>query len=157
MREMLRHYFNIGTSDTPKYALIGDGVTSLTENFNPETETKHYIHQASGTTRIKSYTPSMNFSKDYIKDEEFQTWIDKKVKVLPIGKDAESDYIRVNIAETPISEGVYNAVKRGCTYQFDSIGGDAGSDVVNSMTIGGVGDGIQGTFNVETLTFTPAV
>ena len=45
MRDMLRHYFNIGTPEAPKWVLLGDGITSLTEEFNPESETKQYINE----------------------------------------------------------------------------------------------------------------
>ena len=155
MREKLMHFFNIGTDASPKYVLLGDGITSLTEEFNPESETKQYIHQSNGTTNVKSYTPSISVEKEYIKDDELQKWIDEKIKTLPTGSAAQSDYIRINILETDV-DGAYPAVKRKCTYQFDSIGGDAGSELMNSMTLGGVGDGIQGTFNVTTKTFTPS-
>ena len=156
MREVLRHYFNIGTEAAPEYVLLGDGITSLTEEFNPESETKQYINQANGTTNVKSYTPSISVEKEYIKDDDLQDWINEKVKTLPTGSSAQSDYIRINILETQ-TEGTYPAVKRKCTYQFDNIGGDAGSELMNTMTLGGVGDGIQGTFDVKTSTFTPTV
>ena len=153
MREKLMHFFNIGTSEEPEYVLLGDGITSMTEEFNPESDTKQYINQANGTTVIKSYTPSISIEKEYIKDEALQKWIDEKIKILPTGSSAQSDYIRINILDS-VSDGVYNAVKRKCSYQFDSIGGDAGSELVNAMTLGGIGEGIQGTFNVSTSTFT---
>lgn len=153
MREKLMHFFNIGSADTPDYVLLGDGITSLTEDFNPESETKQYINQANGTTNIKSYTPSIGVEKEYIKDEKLQKWIDKKVKLLPVGTAAQSDYVRVNIMEEPTSSGVYPAVKRKCSYQLDNIGGDAGSELKSSMTLGGVGDGIQGFFDVTQMTF----
>ncbi|MEZ3494658.1 MAG: hypothetical protein K1W38_20825 [Lachnospiraceae bacterium] len=156
MREKLMHFFNIGTAETPEYALLGDGITSLTEEFNPESNTKQYIHQANGTTSIKSYTPSISVEKEYIKNEKLQKWMDEKIKLLPVGTAAESDYVRLNVMETPTAEGTYPAVKRRCSYQFDNIGGDAGSELKNSMTLGGIGDGIQGTFNVKTGTFTEA-
>lgn len=156
MREKLMHFFNIGTNDAPKYVLLGDGITSLTEEFNPESETKQYINQANGTTSIKSYTPSISVEKEYIKDDELQSWINKKIKLLPTGSEAQSDYIRINILEEQI-DGAYPAVKRKCSYQFDNIGGDAGGELKNSMTLGGIGDGVQGTFNVKTLTFTETV
>lgn len=156
MREKLMHFFNIGSATTANYVLLGDGITSLTEEFNPESETKQYINQSNGTTNIKSYTPSISVEKEYIKDDALQAWIDEKVKILPTGSDAESDYIRVNVFDTTSTSGVYKAVKRPCTYQFDSLGGDAGSELMNAMTLGGKGDGIQGTFNVSTKTFTPA-
>lgn len=155
MRENLKHYFNIGTIREANYVLLGDGISSLVEEFNPENETKHYIHQSSGTSNVKSYSPSISVEKEYIKDDELQAWIDKKVRLLPTGASARSDYVRVNILEEPVSDGVWPAVKRECTYQFDSIGGDGGAEIVNAMTLSGVGDAIQGTFNVATKTFTP--
>lgn len=147
MRHMLRHYFNIGTPAAPKWVLLGDGIKSLTEGFNPESDTKQYINQENGTTNVKSYTPSMSVEREYISDE-LQAWIDEKIKVLPVGSKAVSEYVRVNLLDTPTEDGVYPAVKRKCTYQFDSIGGDAGSELVSAMTLGGVGDGEQGTFSV---------
>lgn len=154
MREKLMHFFNIGTAETPQYVLLGDGITSLTEEFNPESEKKQYINQANGTTSIKSYTPSISVEKEYIKDDDLQDWINEKIKLLPTGSVAQSDYVRVNILETPTSDGKYKAVKRKCSYQFDSIGGDAGAELMNAMTLGGIGDGILGTFDVSTNTFT---
>ena len=156
MRDKLMHFFNIGTSESPEYVLLGDGITSLTEEFNPESETKQYINQANGTTSTKSYTPSISVEKEYIQNDKLQQWINEKIKTLPTGSSAQSDYVRINILEKAVG-GAYPAVKRRCSYQFDSIGGDAGSELMNSMTLGGIGDGIQGTFDMETLTFSPAV
>lgn len=153
MREKLMHFFNIGTAAAPNYVLLGDGITSLTEDFNPEQDTKQYIHQSTGTTTVKSYTPSISVEKEYIKDDELQKWMDAKIKILPTGTAAQSDYIRINILEDSV-DGAYPAVKRRCSYQFDSIGGDAGNELVSSMTLGGIGDGIQGTFDVAAKTFT---
>ncbi|MCM1112870.1 MAG: hypothetical protein NC399_06405 [Muribaculum sp.] len=154
-RDNLRHYFNIGTAKAPEYVLLGDGITSLTEEFNPETEQKHYIHQKDGTNNIKSYSPSISVEKEYIKGEDFQNWIDQKIKTLPTGAEAMSDYVRINIMEEGV-DGVYPAVRRKCTYQFDSVGGEGGGVLVNSMTLSSAGDGKQGTFDVASKTFTAA-
>lgn len=156
MREKLRHYLNIGSATTASYVLLGDGITSLTEDFNAETETKQYINQANGTTNVKSYTPSIPVEKEYIKDEQLQDWLNLKVRTLPTGSDADTDYIRINIFETTSTASVYLAVKRKCTISIDSVGGDAGSELVTAFTIGGKGDGVQGTFNVSTGVFTTA-
>ena len=87
MREKLMHFFNIGTSDVEKYVLLGDGITSLSEEFNAESETKQYINQKNGTTNIKSYTPSISVEKEYIKDDELQAWMNEKIKILPTGSE----------------------------------------------------------------------
>ena len=147
MKDVMRHYFNIGTHEKPDWILLGDGITSMTEEFNPESETKQYINQKNGTTNVKSYTPSMSVEREYISDK-LQKWWDEKVKVLPTGSSASSEYVRINLMDTPTAEGAYPAVLRKCTYQFDSVGGDAGHELVNAMTLGGAGDGIQGTFVV---------
>ena len=96
MRDVLRHYFNIGTESSPKWVLLGDGITSLTEEFNPESDTKQYINQKNGTTSLKSYTPSMSVEREYISDD-LQEWIDSKIKTLPTGSSATSEYVRVNL------------------------------------------------------------
>lgn len=146
MREKLVHYFNIGTLEVPKWVLLGDGITSLTEEFNPESETKQYINNSNGTTNVKSYTPSVSVEREYITDD-LQEWMNEKIKVLPTGSSAISEYVRINLLEKAV-DGVYPAVKRKCTYQFDSTGGDAGAEWINAMTLGGVGDAEQGTFDV---------
>lgn len=151
------HFFNIGTASEPEYVLLGDGITSLTEEFNPESEAKHYINKASASNRVKAYAPSISVEKEYIKDEALQNWINEKIRVLPIGIEAESDYIRINILDGASEDGSYPAVKRPCTYQFDSIGGDGGGEIMNNMTLTGNGDAVQGTFNVKTSTFTEIV
>ena len=156
MREKLMHFLNIGTVDKPTYALLGDGITSLTEEFNPESEGKHYINMASASNKVKAYAPSISVEKEYIKGEALQTWINEKIRVLPVGAEAEADYVRINILDSASEDGTYPAVKRPCTYQFDSIGGDGGGEIMNNMTLTGNGDAVQGTFNVKTLAFTPA-
>lgn len=156
-REVLMHFLNIGTGTDPEYVLLGDGITSLTEEFNPESEKKHYINKKSPSNNVKSYSPSISVEKEYIQDEALQDWIDKKVRELPTGAKAKADYVRINIMEAADDSGNYPAVKQPCSYQFDSIGGEAGGDLMNKMTLAGDGDSIQGTFNVATKTFTASV
>lgn len=154
MREKLMHFLNIGSTSTPSYVLLGDGITSLAEEFNPETETKQYINQQNGSAQVKSYAPSISVDKEYIKGEELQAWLDVKVRELPVGSEAETDYIRVNIFETTSTSGSYKAVKRKCCFAINSTGGDAGSAIIDSFSLNGIGDGIQGKFTVGTKTFT---
>lgn len=146
MREKLVHYFNIGSKTTPSWVMLGDGITSLTEELNPESESKQYINQSSGVSQIKSYAPSISVEREYISDT-LQAWIDQKIKLLPVGSAASAEYVRINLMDTATS-GVYPAVKYECSYQFDSIGGEAGNPLMTNMTLGAKGDPKQGTFNV---------
>lgn len=155
-RHELQHFIDIKMDKTlanPDYHLLGDGIASLTEEFNAEEETEQWINQENGTTDIKSYTPSISVEMQDIDqdDTELVDWFNHLIDTLPTGSKAVSSYIRVRIKGSGPS---YPAVQRKCAISVGSTGGDAGANVTNSITIGGRGDGIQGTFNVETGKFT---
>ena len=55
-----RSFFLMMLNTTPKetaasYATVGDGVTELTANYNPQTSTEQFIHQDSATTELTGY------------------------------------------------------------------------------------------------------
>ena len=155
-RHLLRHFVDINMDKTLKdtdYHLLGEGIPSLTEEFNAEEETEQWINQENGTTDIKSYTPSISVEMQDIDqdDTELIDWFNHLIDTLPTGSNAVSSYIRVRIKGSGPS---YPAVQRQCAISVGSTGGDAGATVTNSITIGGRGDGIQGTFNVGTGKFT---
>lgn len=155
-RHELQHFVDISMDKTlseTDYHLLGDGISSLTEEFNAEEETEQWINQQNGTTDVKSYTPSISVEMQDIdqEDEELVDWFNNLIDILPTGSKAVSSYVRVRIKG---SGPTYPAVQRMCSVTVGSTGGDAGANVINSITLGGRGDGIQGTFNVETKKFT---
>ena len=160
-RHELQHFVDIEMDVTlanTDYHLLGDGIASLTEEFNAEEETEQWINQENGTTDIKSYTPSISVEMQDIDqydtdqyDTDLVDWFNNLIDTLPTGSKAISSYVRVRVKGAGPS---YPAVQRKCAISVGSTGGDAGSNVTNSITIGGRGDGIQGTFNAETKKFT---
>ena len=59
-RHELLHYVDTSMgSGSPTYALLGDGITSLSEEMNPEEETQQWNNQENGDSEVKSYTPSI--------------------------------------------------------------------------------------------------
>ena len=63
-REELIHYIDTSMGqEEASYALIGDGVSSMTEEFNVEEETTQWINQTNGNTEVRSYTPSIEVEK----------------------------------------------------------------------------------------------
>lgn len=158
-RHELQHFVDIKMDKTlanPDYHLLGDGIASLTEEFNAEEETEQWINQENGTTDIKSYTPSISVEMQDIDqdDAELVDWFNNLIDTLPTGSNAISSYVRVRVKGSGPS---YPAVQRKCAISVGSTGGDAGANVTNSITLGGRGDGIKGTFNVETGKFTAGV
>lgn len=155
-RHLLKHFVDISMDKTlanTDYHLIGEGVASLTEEMNAEEETEQWINQENGTTDLKSYTPSITIEMQDVdqEDTDLIDWIDGLVDTLPTGSSAVSSYVRVRIKGSGPS---YPAVQRKCVVTVGNTGGDAGSNVTNTITLGGRGDGIKGTFNVETSKFT---
>lgn len=151
-RHLLRHFVDISmdkTLDNTDYHLLGEGIASLTEEFNAEEETEQWINQKNGTTDVKSYTPSISVEMQDIdqEDTDLVDWFNNLIDTLPTGSEAISSYVRVRVKGAGPS---YPAVQRKCSISVGSTGGDAGANVTNSITIGGRGDGIKGTFNVET-------
>ena len=155
-RHLLRHLVDINMDTTyanPDYHLIGEGVSSLTEEFNAEEETEQWINQESGSTDIKSYTPSMEIERQDVdqEDTELTDWFEKMIDTLPTGKSAATSYVRVRLKGSGPS---YPAILQPCTVTVGSTGGDAGGNVTDVITLGGRGDKIPGTFDVSTGKFT---
>ena len=156
-RSKLRHFVDIKMDTTyaaSEFHLLGEGIASMTEEFNPEEESNQWINQESGTTDIKSYTPSLEVERQNVDqdDTDLTDWFNKMIDTLPTGKDAATSYVRVRIT----GDGpTYPAILQPCTVTVGSTGGDAGANVTDTITLGGRGDKIEGTFNATTKTFTP--
>ena len=156
MREDLRHYIDTSMDVEPaKYELLGDGVEYLTEEMNPEEETKHYIHQASASNKVKSYQRSFDVDKEDCVEDEVQVFIDRLVDTLPVGAKAKTSFVRFRLKdEVEKTPGTYKAIKVPCTVSVTSSGGDGGDYVHNVINVKQCGDDIHGTFAVATKTFT---
>lgn len=155
-RHLLKHFVDINMDKTlanTDYHLLGEGIASLTEEMNAEEETEQWINQENGTTDLKSYTPSISVEMQDVdqEDTELIDWINELIDTLPTGSAAVTSYVRVRVKGSGPS---YPAVQRRCAVTVGNTGGDAGANVTNSITLGGRGDGIKGTFNVETGKFT---
>lgn len=152
-RDQLMHFVDTSMGSETGYVLLGDGIASLTEEFNVESETKQWINQENGTTKVKSYTPSIEVEREDCVDDDCREWIKGIIDTLPTGDDAITYVVRVDASATAVS-GAYPAIRRKFAVQAGSTGGDAGNDVVDSITLGGCGDGVKGKFNTTTLAFT---
>ena len=105
MREDLRHYIDTTMgAEEPKYALLGNGVESLTEEMNPEEDTKHYINMAKASNKVKSYQRAFNVDKEDCEDDDVQKMIDKLVDDLPVGAKAHTSFVRLRLKDAVQAE-----------------------------------------------------
>ena len=156
MREQLRHYIDVTMgSEAEQFELLGDGITSLNEEMNPEEETKHYIHMSKASNKVKAYQRTFQIDKEDCVDDEVQTWIDKLVDDLPTGASANTSFVRFRLKDAVADKaGTYNAIKVPCTVSVSSSGGDGGDYVHNVISVKQSGEDIKGTFDIKTKTFT---
>lgn len=149
-RHLLRHFVDIKMDTSyaaSEFHLLGEGISSLTEEFNAEEETQQWINEESGTTDIKSYTPSIDVERQNVDqdDSDLSDWFDEMIDTLPTGKSAATSYIRVRLVG---SGPTYPAILQPCVVTVGSTGGDAGGNVTDTITLGSRGDKIKGTFTV---------
>lgn len=157
MRNDLRHYVDTSmNAEKAKYKLLGDGIESLTEEMNPEEETKQYINMASASSSVKSYQRTIEVDKEDCVEDEVQKFIDGLVDTLPVGAKAKTSFVRFRLKDAIDGQaGQYKAIKVPCTASPVSAGGDGGDYVHNVINLKQCGDDIPGVFDIKTETFTP--
>ncbi len=157
-RNLVRHLINVSepySFDTPSWALICQGVTELTENFEADTEDVQYICETTKTVNVKGYTVGFDLEMGYMKDNKIQKYINRIIAQPPTGSDTTCDYIRFNVDE--VVEGktnVFKAVRRKAVVYPTSIGGSADDVLTSSIRISGTSDPIVGYVTVDNGTFT---
>lgn len=157
MREDLRHFIDTSMNgETPSYWLLGDGISSLTEEMNPQEETKHYIHMSKDANAVKSYQRTFEVDKEDCEEDEVQKWIDGLVDDLPTGSSAKTSFVRLRLKDAVDgAAGTYKAIKVPCTVSVSSSGGEGGDYVHNVISVKQCGDDVKGTYNVKENVFTP--
>ena len=152
-RSKFATFLNVGTGETDTWALIGDGVTSMTVSYNPQSSDETYIHQDSGTTDVESYKPTSAVPMTAMQGDPVFDFVDGLRRKRAVLDDARTEVCLVYLYDEATS-GAYPAEKNTCSIQIDDFGGEGGGSNVINFTINFVGDGVAGTFNPGTKTFT---
>lgn len=155
-RSLLKNFLDVTPSaSTPKYELMGPGITGQTVNYNPQTEEETYIHQDTGETDVTGYKPSIPTPQTAMVGDPVYDFVDGLRRKRAVLAEARSSVLTV-YTYLPQEEGAYPAEKNACSIQVDDFGGDAGGSLKINYTIHFVGDPVQGTFDPTTKTFTAA-
>lgn len=153
-RSQIKTFLNTTPDSTDTYVLIGDGITTGTINYNPQTLEETYIHEDSGTTEIESYRPTMPVEATAAKGDDAFDYIDALRKARAVLADAKTDIVNVWLYETEVT-GEWPAEQQEVSIQIDSFGGDGGASAKINYTINFIGDPVSGMFNPTTGVFTP--
>lgn len=152
-RSQFKTFLNTTPLAAATYKLIGDGVSTGTINYNPETSTETYIHEDSATTNLEKYAPNMPVEMTAVNGDDVFEFVDNLRKTRAVLDAAKTDIVNVWLYETPTA-GAYPAEKQNVSIQVDSFGGDGGVSAKLNYTINYLGDRINGTYNPTTNVFT---
>jgi len=152
-RSLVKTFLNTGTSGSPVWVLIGDGVTSAKINMNPKTLEETYITEDNATISVESYAPNFPIEMTAIHDDLAFVYLDAIRKGRSVLASAETEVVNVWLYETA-ADGWYPAEKQSVSIQTDDFGGDAGTAAKLNYTINFLGDPELGIFKpAATATF----
>lgn len=145
-------YLNVaGSAAEAKYVLMGTGFTKIDDSPSAQTTSKRYVNNKSATKAIGSYDWSAPYELDLIEDEEAIAFIAEIGRHEKTGPDAETDYIKVDLAGTKSANG-FPARKRRVAIEVSEFS-DSDGEIVGSGNLLGKGDWEFGFFDPTTSTF----
>lgn len=154
-RSLVAHLINARipySYETPKFLLMCEGITELTEELNPDTEEIQYICETTKTTNIKSYSKKLEVDMAYIRDNELINYANYLIRTMGTGKKASGDYVRINKDEEMYSvPNSYIAIRQRATVYPESIGGSAEDPLHEKFVMDSAGDQEIGYITISTL------
>ena len=147
-------YYNLGTTGSPSWALMGTGFTSLDEKPGAQSESKIYINQRTASSSVKNYQTAFPFSADAVMTDGIVEDMYNIATRRATGDEARREYVRVELWREAGGADVFTARKFNVSVQVDSITGAGGQAVVIGGTLNALGDPEDGEFDVSAKTFT---
>ena len=145
-----------GGSGTPRYELLGFGVTQLDNSPSAQTTSKRYVNQKSATQSIGSYEWTAPLEFDLIRSEKAIEFIADIGENEKTGVDAETLYVKVFLNKPVASkQNTYEARQRRVAVEVADFSDNDG-EIQGSGNLLGKTDWVKGEFNTETKTFTEA-
>lgn len=145
-----------GGSGSPRFELLGFGVTQLDNSPSAQTTSKRYVNQKSATQSIGSYEWTAPLEFDLIRSEKAIEFIADIGENEKTGVDAETLYVKVFLNKPVASkQNTYEARQRRVAVEVADFADNDG-EIQGSGNLLGKTDWVKGEFNTETKTFTEA-
>lgn len=152
-RSEVKTFMDTTPASSPTWSLVGDGVTTGTINYNPETTNETYIHEDGASITVEKYAPTLPIEATAINGDAVFEFVDALRKSRATLDDAETEILNVWLYETPVSTDQYPAEKQAVSIQIDSFGGDGGVANKINYTINFIGDPVIGLYDVSANSF----
>lgn len=135
-----------------EYAELGEGFDQFNKSMNPQVSTKQYINQSTPKHTVTANQPQWAYNAERVVGDTVNDYfasLEGKV-----GDDLKSSMVIYNDYDAATS-GAYPAVKYDVLIAPASTGNLQGGETQTmSGTVYQNGDGVEGTFNPTTKTFT---
>ena len=153
IRYQIADYLNTSKSGSDNYALMGAGFSALDENPSAQVDKTAYISDRSVSGTIIGYENSFAFDTQFIADDEAIRFIYDIARNQKTGGEAEAEYVRVEAFD---NEGgtSYPARKFRVAVEVTGITGAATEIMRVAGTLHQVGNFVDGTFDIQSKTFT---
>lgn len=143
-----------GTYENPTWSLIGDGVTTLSISYEPESEDLQYINQDTATTALKRYKPTMSLdgvlemkeTGEAVKSYELNpvfSYINSLRRTRSISNESEILMVELYTGSFDTINNVWTGCKsqrQNVNIQVNEFGGEAGDTISFSSTVNFSGD-----------------
>lgn len=152
-RSQFAAFLNVSSGTTPQYALIGEGVTTATINYNPQIREETYIHQDNASKDVERYAPEFPLEQTCKVGDGVFDFVDGLRKARAVENAAKTDVVLVYLYKTSTGDA-YPAERQPVSVAIESFGGDGGTANKINYSLNFVGDPTPGTFDPKTKTFT---
>lgn len=157
-RSLLCTYLRTNAMDqtTPQWSLIGDGFTTNSISYEPDSDDLQYINQDTATTTLKRYKPTMNLEgviemdkaaaadpTSYTLNSVFSYINDLRRKREVTNNESEILIVELYTGKLDEVNNVWencSSQRQKVNIQLDEFGGDAGETISFSATINFSGD-----------------
>lgn len=154
-RDQFLSYLNTTPAATATYSLIGEGFTSLTENLNPNTVSRTFIHEKSTSKDVVGYDPVYDFTAEKYTGDAVIDYICDIAEGRLTGADCITDIVNVHMDQAGVTQGTFVAYKQEVSIRVDHVnGGQAPSIQPVTGSFLYRGEPIEGEFNPTTKAFT---
>lgn len=145
------------TSDaTEDIQLMNVGVSKFEESSNPTEKSVQYIGDKSKTNKVTGYDNQFAIESDLIKNDKVVMYLYSIFRDRKTGVNAQQNLYIVELWN-PVAEqeNTYKARKLLTSAVLSGKTPNPGETITFSGDLKGIGDFVDGTFNVKTKTFTP--
>ena len=141
---LARRFLNIGTVDTPVWALLNKGIPEMSTAYNPETTSETYIAEDNASNSVDSYAPNAAITQTAFADDDVFDFVDNLRITRAIQEDAKAEILDVFLYREE-NATTYVAEKNAVTIQIDNFDVTGGAPASIAYTILFDGDPISGT------------